>query len=309
MRQRAFHHEVLFYDGNDEFLAGTVPYLRDAIEAGEAALVAVGAKRTRALRSELGSDAGEVRFAEMEEVGRNPARIIPFWNEFLSEHAGPGRPARGIGEPVWQGRSAHELDECRRHERLLNLAFDGELSWSLLCPYDSRRLPDDALEAVAHCHPYVSGNRTPEPVAAAHPRDAGVFAGALPVRPADAAMLSFDLHALGEARSLVGHEADLAGLGPERASDLITAASELAANSVAHGGGRGTIWAWRDAADLVVEVRDAGLIEEPLVGRRRPQAAQQGGRGLWIVNLLCDLVQIRSGEDGTAIRLRMRLDG
>lgn len=308
MTQDDFHHEVFFYSDGEEFLTGTVPYLRRAIEAGDPALVAVGPAGTEALRAELGGDAAAVRFLDMETVGRNPARIIPLWRDFVDEHGGSSRPLRGIGEPVWPGRSPHELDECRRHERLLNVAFDGVPAWSLLCPYDVRRLADEELAAAARCHPFVSGAGGPALASAGDGSTVGIFSGTLSPRPEGAAVLRFECSALAEARALVGREAELAGVGPQRASDLVTAASELAANSVAHGGGRGTIWVWHQAGELVVEVGDAGLIEEPLVGRRRPQPTQDGGRGLWIANLLCDLVQIRSSGEGTVVRLRMHLN-
>jgi anti-sigma regulatory factor (Ser/Thr protein kinase) len=307
MRQSEFHHEAFFYGDGEEFLAGTVPYLRAAIEAGEAALVAVGRARTEALRGELGGDADAIQFADMEAIGGNPARIIPFWRDFLDENGEGERPVRGIGEPVWPGRSTHELEECRRHERLLNVAFDGTSSWSLLCPYDARGLADEELEAAARSHPFVSGDAAPMATAGAGRPAGTTFAGALPPRPADAATLSFDRAGLAAARALVGRAADAAGLGSDRASDLITAAGEVAGNSVAHGGGSGTIWVWPEAGELVVDVADAGTIEEPLVGRRRPLPVQDGGRGLWIANLFCDLVQIRSGEEGTLVRLRMSL--
>jgi anti-sigma regulatory factor (Ser/Thr protein kinase) len=307
MRQTDFRHEVLFYDDSDEFLAGTVPYLREAIETGDTALVAVGPARTAALQGELGADADAVRFADMHSLGRNPARIIPFWRDFLDEDANGGRSLRGIGEPIWPGRNPHELDECHRHESLLNVAFDDAPRFSLLCPYDTQNLPDDQLEAAARCHPFASGSGPRNIEKAESGSPAEIFAGALPPRPTDAATLRFGRKELSQVRALVQREAAHVGLKPEHASDLVTAASELAANSIAHGGGRGSVWVWRDDSELAVEVDDGGLIEEPLVGRRRPPIAQEGGRGLWIANLLCDLVQIRSGDEGTAVRLRMNL--
>ncbi|HEX6601792.1 MAG TPA: ATP-binding protein, partial [Solirubrobacterales bacterium] len=63
----------------------------------------------------------------------------------------------------------------------------------------------------------------------------------------------------------------------------------------------------REGDELVCEIHDFGLIEDPLIGRERPPADQIGGRGLWIVNQLCDLVQVRSGEKGTFVRLRMSI--
>jgi len=34
-----------------------------------------------------------------------------------------------------------------------------------------------------------------------------------------------------------------------------------------------------------------------------PPLSTEGGRGLWLANQLCDLVQIRSAASGTAVRL------
>ena len=56
------------------------------------------------------------------------------------------------------------------------------------------------------------------------------------------------------------------------------------------------------------EVSDSGCIDQPLAGRERPNPADTTGRGLWLANQLCNLVQIRSSPDGTTVRLHMRLD-
>jgi anti-sigma regulatory factor (Ser/Thr protein kinase) len=55
------------------------------------------------------------------------------------------------------------------------------------------------------------------------------------------------------------------------------------------------------------EVRDQGRITHAFAGRERPPDDHPGGRGLWLVNHLCDLVQIRSRPDGNVVRLRMGL--
>src|SRR3954454_20745451 len=115
-----YRHEALFYRGDEEFLAGTVPLVRDAVDADAAVLVAVPRPRAQALREALGDDGGRVAFTEMEELGRNPGRIIGAWRDFLREHAGGDAPPLGIGQPIWPGRTEAELVECRRHETLLN---------------------------------------------------------------------------------------------------------------------------------------------------------------------------------------------
>jgi anti-sigma regulatory factor (Ser/Thr protein kinase) len=123
-----------------------------------------------------------------------------------------------------------------------------------------------------------------------------------PVRP-DA--FSFGLAELAEVRRRVVAAAERAGMGRAAVADLVTATSELAANSVMHGGGTGTLRLWWEDGSLVVEVEDGGRIEEQLVGRLRPGIRQEGGRGLWLTNQLCDLVQIRSGAGGTVVRVRV----
>jgi anti-sigma regulatory factor (Ser/Thr protein kinase) len=309
VHESEFRHEVMFYDSAERFLAGTVPFVIGALEADEPALVAVGAEKIELLKGELGADAERVRFADMEALGHNPARIIPAWREFVDEHVTGGTRARGIGEPIWPGRSPVEIDECQRHEALLNVAFGGEPAWSLLCPYDVQSLEDEVLEAAAHSHPYLAaaGDSSTNGQCREHACTADPFAGGFDPRPSSARELSFDREGLHELRGLVAEESAGAGLSPQRTTDLVLAASELAANSVRHGGGTGTSRFWREPGTLVVEVADAGRIEQPLVGRLRPTLTQEGGRGLWMANQVCDLVRIRSGETGTAVCLHMSL--
>ena len=298
--QAEFRHDALIYSDPQEFLEGTVPFLRAALEAEEPALVAVGKEKTALLEGELGEDAAAIRFADMEMLGRNPGRIIPFWRQFVDESG--GRPVRGIGEPVWPGREHHEIDECQRHESLLNVAFGGTPAWSLLCPYDGRRLADEVLACVASSHQHVAGKGLVEGTSGYLERR-DCFDGELPGPPPVMDSLTFTRDRLAQVRRRVEHAAGLVGLSADRTMDLVLATSELAANSVVHGGGSGTLRVWRDADRLVVEVEDRGVIEEQLVGRVRPNNAQLSGRGLWLAHQLCDLVQIRSGERGTTVRL------
>jgi anti-sigma regulatory factor (Ser/Thr protein kinase) len=239
----------------------------------------------------------------MEELGRNPARIIPFWRDFLDRQA--GRPARGIGEPLGPGREAAEIDECQRHESLLDLAFSGT-GWSLLCPYDGAVLADEVLEAVSHSHCSVARDGAGE-ASSGYLAEADCFAGELSRHAVDADVLVYDRTRLSAVRRHVERVARRAGIAPRGVADLVAAASELAANSVAHGGGAGTLRTWREGDRLLIEFEDRGRIDEPLAGRLRPTPTQEGGRGLWLVNQLCDLVQIRSSERGTTVRLQAAL--
>jgi anti-sigma regulatory factor (Ser/Thr protein kinase) len=237
----------------------------------------------------------------MTVLGRNPGRIISAWWDFVDEH--PGEPIRGIGEPVWAGRSIAELVECQLHESLLNLAFAETGPFRLLCPYDVAALGEGAVHEARCSHPLVDSHES------AHYRGAerllSPFDAPLPAPAAPAALTGFDAHSLDEVRSTVADWASRAGLAQLRTGDLVLAVNEAAANSVLHGGGHGVLRAWSESGSLVCEVRDRGLIADPLVGRRRPAPDATGGRGVWIVHQACDLVQLRSGADGTVVRMHM----
>jgi anti-sigma regulatory factor (Ser/Thr protein kinase) len=223
----------------------------------------------------------------------------------VHEHALGGRAARGVGEPVWPGRPAAELAECERHERLLNMAFGDRVELRLLCPYDTSELADQVIEAAYRNHPRVtragrSGHNDRYRAADS------AFEGELPAPRAEPHELEFDARQLAEVRTFAAEAARATPIGGARGEDLVVAVNELATNSIVHGGGRGRLLVWVEGDTLICEVRDRGNIRDALAGRARPLPEQLGGRGLWLVNNLCDLVQIRSdAETGTAVRIHM----
>jgi anti-sigma regulatory factor (Ser/Thr protein kinase) len=304
-----FLHEAVFYDGEDDLVAQVVPFLREGIDAGEPILVALRCESTRRLQDELGGDAARVQFVSMETLGRNPARIISAWHDFVSANEGGGRPLRGIGEPIWKGRSARELQECHRHEALLNVAFDDGPPWWLVCPYDSSALDDDVLDEARRTHPVVrergraqASEGFPSPLAS-HP-----FHGMLAEPEAPVHEYAFGIDDLAAVRRLVTESAQAACLAEPRISELVLCVSELAANSVLHGGGTGVLRIWNEDDGIACEVRDRGALRALLTGRIRPAVDALNGRGVWFANTMCDLVQIRSQADGTVVRVHMYRD-
>lgn len=112
---------------------------------------------------------------------------------------------------------------------------------------------------------------------------------------------------LAAVRALVRRCSKAAGLDDKRAMDLVIAVSEVAANTVQHARTSGTLDIWHDADEVVCQVTDAGFISDPHAGTRMPQTGATSGFGLWMVNQVCDKVDMQSDEQGTIIRMHMYL--
>ncbi|MFC9585763.1 anti-sigma factor RsbA family regulatory protein [Streptomyces yangpuensis] len=329
---RAFVHPALFYRDLAEYLAEVGDFVRGAVAADEPVLVAVPGTRLEALRESLGTGGGTgITWTDMTELGRNPGRVLAALQEFADRHA--GRAARIVGESIWPGRSPAEVLEATRHEALVNTAFAGR-SATVLCPYDVVGLAADVVSDARRTHPtsIERGQDRPSPAYA----DASALAADLdrplpePVGPV--ARLAYSHGGLAEVRAYAEEWARGTALSPARRGDLIMAISEAAANSLAHGDGKGALRLWTvggpaaedpgDAAGgpaggaagcaagavagVVAEIHDGGLLADPLAGRRRPSlTSADGGRGLWMIHQLCDLVEVRATESGFTLRLHV----
>jgi anti-sigma regulatory factor (Ser/Thr protein kinase) len=302
-----FAHEALLYAGDDGFIDGTLPFVREGLEAGEPMLLVLGADKIERIRGEVNGANGAILFADMADIGLNPARIIPLWRTFVAEHGNASTPVRGIGEPIWRGRTPDELVECQRHEELLNLAFADDSDFRLLCPYDTESLDDAVIEEAVRSHPVVveDGVRRDSAAYRGLAAIAAPFAAPLPAPPASVQELEFDALSLASLRQLVTARAIEAGLDEARTTDLVFAVNEVATNSVRHAGGSGMLRVWMGTRWLVCEIEDAGRIGDPLVGREKPAGDQHTGRGLWIANQICDLVQVRSFATHSVVRLHI----
>jgi anti-sigma regulatory factor (Ser/Thr protein kinase) len=303
-----FRHVALYYAGEREFADKCSAFLREGVAADEPALVVVSAPKIDLLHAELGELADRVCFADMGEVGQNPAAIISAWDDFVKDRFAEGQRVRGVGEPIYPERSDDELTECQHHEALLNLAFADAPGFTLVCPYDVDALDPAVVAHAQHTHPLIweGGGERPSDVYRGDALAVSHFHDVLTPAPADAYETAFDMDALAAVRAFLSEIALDAGISPLRADDLLLAVNELATNSVRHGGGVGVLRAWIDRDYLVCEVTDGGHIDAPLTGRVRPPAGALNGYGLWMVNQVCDLVQVRVSDAGSVVRMRVR---
>jgi len=298
-----FRHPALFYRGIDEYLAGTMPFVQEALAVGDPVAVAVPGERLAWVREALSGTAAHVRLLDMAEEGRNPGRILPgVLLAFAQEH-GAAR-VWIVGEPVWAGRSDAELPACAEHEALINRAFAGR-SAEILCPYDVEALPAVVLADAERTHPVLIGRPRsapygPDEVLADCNRPPPEPRGPVPTLVVDAATLP-------SARALAVAEGERAGLRPDRVDDLVFVVNELVTNSLEHARTTARLRVWAHDRHVVAEVADAGRFDDLLAGRTPPLPEQARGRGLVLVHHLADLVRVHRTERGTTIRAHLRI--
>ncbi len=300
-------HIGFLYRTEAEYVATVTDFLRAALAAGEAAFAAVAPAKASLIRDALGGEARDVEFVDMTTLGRNPGRIIPQVLAFIGSQA--GRPVRYVGELVWAAHSPASIREATRHESLMNLAF-AEADVEILCPYDTAELDPAVIADARRTHPLLlsSGRHLMSPEYTVPTHLLTRHSTPLPELAGDPAYQHTYRTDLSQVRALAEQHAKEAGLSESRASDLVLAVSEVAANTLRHTSSSGTLTLWRDENEVVCEIRDEGIIGDPLVGLHRPGPDALGGHGLWLVHQVCDLVELNSDDSGTTIRMHMAIN-
>jgi anti-sigma regulatory factor (Ser/Thr protein kinase) len=299
-------HQALLYGSDPEFVAGATRFLKAGAARGEPALVVTTAHNIALLRDAVGTSV-DVDYVDAARWYLTPGITLGAYYTRIQEHSGPGR-LRVIGEPVWTGRSPREIREWKRYESVVNMTL-AHFPTSILCPYDTRSLPDGIVDAAVRTHPELAepgGERISDayqdPVAFFLECDSEPLAepgGCVAEHPIEPGSLV-------AVRRFLAAEASRRGLAGERLNDLVTAANEVATNVLDHGGRRGRVRVWDDGDELVCDVLDdSGRLADPLAGHRAPDPSATHGHGLWLVRQLCDLVEIRNLPSGLIVRLRM----
>lgn len=308
--EHAVMHQALTYGSDEEFRAGTVPFVRKGLSYGARVLAVTTGANIRLLRDALGGEAERVDFIDSSDWFHAPSWTLRdhyrYAHTSLRSHPG----FRLLGEPMKPGRTALENKEWARYESLLNAAF-ADAPVAILCPYDVRNLHPEVVAEARRTHPELLTADGPQlspdyldPAALSAEYDRSELpepASTLDHRPITRSNLS-------EIRRLVHQEGCRQGLSTGRAEDVAVAVNEVAANAIQHGGGRGRLRLWTHDHQLIVEVSDpGGRIDDPLPGHLPPDPHTPRGHGLWLTRQLCDLVQTRSGSGGCTQRLHFFL--
>jgi anti-sigma regulatory factor (Ser/Thr protein kinase) len=297
-------HLAFLYHDADECLEQVLAFTRAGLASSEPVFVALPDGLGRRVQVAAGAAGERLAVADMSELGRNPARITLALGTFAGQHT--GQRIRIITEPLWPGRSDAETAEVMKHESLVQLAV-AAVEAEVLCPYNAAELGPALIDGACHTHPEIFEGGKRRPSRGYRPGGDVPPEKELPRPPASAEFISYRSH-LSPVRALVDRYSEAAGLSADRRADLVLAVSELSANTLAHTAGGGTAHIWTAGPEVICQVHDGGWITDPLAGRRRPPP-DAPGQGLWVVNHVADLVEMRSGPAGTTTRLHFRLLG
>lgn len=301
-----FVHQAVVYD-NPQTLAGIVgPVVQVALDRGESPIVVLDPVNADALRASI-TDGSRLEVADRDDVYTRPWQTFASHVETVLGLADAGDPILVVGEPPYATCDADDAAEWLRVEAALNIALEA-VDGLMICPYRRATAGDMVMDEMVRVHPELrepDGNCVSagyvEPMAYLDEARAAILPE---LGPPDWEM-RFDSTNLSEVRLAVRVDVELAGLDATRVPEFAVSVNEIAANSVKHGGGRGTLRLWTHGRDIVCEVEDTGTLGQSALGMLPPDATEPTGRGLWIARQFCDTLSVVTHAGGTVTRMRI----
>lgn len=296
-------HQAVLYRTADELVATAGPVLHAGLQAGHHVVAVVEGRVQGGLRDWLGPGGAAVEFASPEEVFAVPAQtMVAARRRWFERVTASGGAATVVG----QHRPWMPSSELAWWDAAFNVVLAGS-PVTMLCACSAAA--GTARRVMLDTHPWLRsrGQVAPNP---AYRDPFGVLADHPPEAPPDmepcGVTLSFSCTAeLTELRGHVARYGRAACLAEDRIADLVLAVSELAANSIEHGAGHGTVHVCAMPGAITVDVRDPGRMRQSLPGLRRQPATSLRGRGLWLSRELCDAMHVWHTETGTGVRIRV----
>ena len=292
-------HEAFAFDDDAALAARTVPFLAEAVDAGQPVVTVVTARTWQLIEDRLGARAHRIhRLADAETFWRSEHDAVLAYHQVMRQHAAEGGPWRSVCEPVLPDGAAGQV--WSRYEAALNLRFDA-LPHYALCLYDRRNLPDDAVSSALRTHPLTWDGTKAVPSPTYLPPQAFLHDAEPPwdQRPEPVATQRHtDVR-----RTRAAVRTAVAPGWTSRREDIALAVHELVANAV-RAAGSAQVATWEDGRHLVWEVADDGPgALDVAAGYYPPEELHESGRGLWMARRLADDSSVRTNGDGTAIRL------
>jgi hypothetical protein len=294
----AFAHEGFVFDSDHELVHRVVPFVLEGFSRDEPVLLVAGERVRSLLAAHLGPDLGRLAlFAAAETWYQGGPRTLQAYDRDLRRLRATTPRWRMAAEPVWL--ATDEGREWSRYEAVANRCYD-DLPYYSLCLHDRRRLPAEVLDEVARTHPLTWGDSQPVPVAQ-YEDPADFLRSVQPAwtpRPADAQVrvVTSPWSARREICALVPDDRRA------RVGDVVLACHELLLNALT-AAPYGELAAWLEGETFVVEVSDRGPGLPDETRGYVPPDPGDGPHGMWLAWSLADDAAVRSGPEGTSIRL------
>jgi hypothetical protein len=280
--QRPLRHDALVYESQDDYVTRAAGFLREGLDAGEAAVVGDTPPGLRMMRDALGPDAERVAFYDTGSVYTRPARALAAYHAVFLNELRHARSVRAVAQA--HAFAPADWDEWASYESLTNVAYAHLPVW-VVCAYDATSLPEEIVDGARHTHTGVLTAEWHESQMFEDPRTFVRRRTGLPTTLPQLRSVPVpgDLDAFGEC---LAREAANEGVPSARVLDLVVAGNELAANAIRHGGGIRELRVGRADERFVCEVVDRGAgFDSTLAGYLAPRAGPASG--LWIVRQLC----------------------
>src|SRR5688500_2640473 len=305
-------HDALLYDSVDELTGAAVPFLQEGLAAGDAAVIAAGARTVGVLAEALDEDP-RVHGLERSAVQRaRPPTAITAFRRLAERCLAEGiSRVRVVGE-VDFGRTERDWLEWQRYEAVINVALAAWPLWGL-CVFDTQRLPEQVLTSALRTHPTLVSpeSRGSNPLFG----DPVRYLRSLPVPPeplenTPPRLAAFDVSDFLGLRHAVAAELATADASPKVLEDFLVVVDEMTSNAVRHGHPPVDVALWISSDRLVCTIRDRGQgWDDPLAGYEPAHGGDlsRGGMGLWLARQLCVHVDITHHGEGVSVRLTTRL--
>jgi anti-sigma regulatory factor (Ser/Thr protein kinase) len=296
----ALRHHAFVYESDEEYVAGTAAFLKEGLDAGEAAIVANTRDGLAMMRDALGADADRVAFVDVSAAYTRPAHTVArYYGTFLEQLQGaPSVRAVATGQ---FGATPAEWQEWMTYEAITNFAYSHLPVW-VVCAYDASRLPDAVLELAWRAHPEVLADGWRDNDQFEDPR--ALVQKLTPEPRPLAGLRSFSADDVDGFREQLARELMAEEVPEARTLDMLLAGTEVAANAVSHGDGIEEVRVGRADGRFVCEVIDRGAgFEDPMAGYIAPRDGR--ATGLWVARQLAWKLECFHSPKGFTVRIWM----
>ena len=300
-----FVHEAACYESDGELLEVVIPFLEEAVQAGQPTVAALDERGNDLVRAAL-REPSRVLFIDSNAQRTGPANTVRAYRELFSELvAGGARQIRIVGNVPHPGTRA-PWDWWARYEAAINRLYDEFPVWGI-CPYDTRITPERVLDEVTRTHPFLAsaGLHVPNPTFES-PETFLAHARRPSPDPLEQTPPTVELidPSPATARQAAHDTARVAHLERVDVDDLVLVVNEAVTNGICHGTSpiHARLWAGPDR--ILITVTDQGPgPRDPFVGLIPTSNSNSAGLGLWMTHQLCSHVTFDTGGHGYTLRL------